>query len=43
MDVNYDQILCSLHRLAGVCCPDHLFSQKTVTTEKTYDTTIVVK
>jgi hypothetical protein len=43
MDVNYDQTLCSLHRLAGVCCPDHLYSQKIVTTEKTYDTTSVVK
>jgi uncharacterized protein YegL len=43
LDIYLKQYFCKRGRLAGVCCPDHLYSQKTVTTEKTYDTTIVVK
>jgi len=43
LDIYLKQYFCKSGRLAGVCCPDHLYSQKTVTTEKTYDTTTVVK
>lgn len=43
LDIYLKQYFCKSGRLAGVCCPDHLYSQKTMTTEKTYDTTVVVK
>lgn len=43
LDIYLKQYFCKSGRLAGVCCPNHLYSQKTATTEKTYDTTIVVE
>nr|AGM32955.1 clip domain serine protease [Coptotermes formosanus] len=43
LEIYLEQYFCKSGRLAGVCCPNHLYGQKTEMTEKTYDTTIVVE
>ncbi|XP_069668862.1 inter alpha-trypsin inhibitor, heavy chain 4-like isoform X2 [Periplaneta americana] len=42
MDTYLKQYFCAIDSLAGVCCPGRLQSQKTATTENSYDTTTAV-
>ncbi|KDR14117.1 uncharacterized protein LOC110834827 [Zootermopsis nevadensis] len=42
LDIYLKEYFCTRDSLAGVCCPDRVYGQKTVTTENSYDTTVVV-